>query len=207
MNKMNETTEAKNASTPNQRRKLLSGIAAGVAVTSLSSKTAWAGSTGSATGCSVSGNLSGNLSNACDSTSAIISGKSPGYWSNVLNKSNHPHSRRVANLSGTDQNVAWSSVFDVGRSPFNGIGSSSDKIGDFIPHGKYNNASHNEINRHLVAAYMNAKMNYYPLASGATAESYVQGLYDLVHNGVYTQAKMSESIYSTYDTPYLSDND
>jgi len=200
MNKMNETTESKNASTSNQRRRLLSGIAAGVAVTSLSSKTAWAGSTGSATGCSVSGNLSGNLSNACDTNTIAVSGRSPGHWGNVLNNSRNPHgARRFGVNLASNQNITWGSVFDFGREPFNGVGTSNDKIGDFLPHGQHNNVRHNEINRHLIAAYMNAKEGYYPLASGATAETYVRGLYDLVSSGTYSETEMSDSIQSTYE--------
>ena len=192
MNKKREIAEEKNTESSNSRRKVLSGIALGIAVTSLRSKTAWAGSIGGASGSSVSGNLSGNLSNALESNVSTISGKSPGYWKNVLNKRNH-------RLYDASANVKWGAVCGVTRAPFNSIGGSYSKIGDFIPQGRYNNLPHNEINRHLVAAYMNAKNGLYPLATGVTAESYVTGLYDLVLNGVYSQEAISESIISTYD--------
>lgn len=192
MNNRSELAGENNSKSSSSRRKVLSGITAGIAITSLRSKTAWAGSVGGASGSSVSGNLSGNLSNAFDSDVSTVVGKSPGYWSNVLNKRNH-------NKYDASANVAWGTVFGVTRAPFNGIGNSYSNIGDFIPHGKYNNRSHNEINRHLVAAYMNAKTGLYPLATGVTPEAYVIGLYDLVSNGTYSQEEISESIYSTYD--------
>lgn len=181
MNNSNENTEVQDKS--NSRRQFIFKAAAGTAVATLTSKTAWAGGAGGGTGCSVSGNLSGNLSQARDCSTAQVQGKSPSQWKRSLEK-------RPA------KNEIWKNVFGMGRNP-EGLSSGNSNLLEFLPDGSA--YVKDGINEALVTAYLNAKYGKYPLAPGVTANDYVVGLYDSYKNFTFSQSDIIDAVRDTYD--------
>jgi hypothetical protein len=183
------------------RRTFLKRASASAVIASLPLKATWAG--GAGTGCSVSGNLSGNLSRDC--STAQIDGRSPGGWHKYYKPgSNKYQADSSIPFDGTEE-CKWSFVFGLGRDPF--LVSSFDtdaelwwflpEIGDdgYSPTGS---AEYSNLNRHLVAAYLNAKSGKYGTLT-VSAEDYVSGLYDQVTSGLVTQIQIKNAIKSTYN--------
>lgn len=182
----------------NSRRRFVKRAAAVSLITVVPAKVSWA----QTAGCTVSGTLSGSLSRPCDEQTQTVSGYSPGTWGRVFNKVGHNdyHSFSAylpTNLAGGSWDTTWGEVFGMGRPPFGGDPSDS-MIRQYFHHFKPKRDRLNSgIDTQLAAAYLNAVVGEYPLAPGETAQTYVQGLYDLVSTGVYTQAQMESAIVST----------
>ncbi len=163
MNDLNKTGNSENT-TVNKRRSFLKKAGVTSLVLTLPSQSVWG------TACTVSGNMSGNLSNP-NQTGCVLKGRSPGYW--------HGH------LGGYSA-LVWDDVFS-GRPPF-GTNTTTGAaipvttpIEDFLPKRKGGSKNpirgpHN-LNRHLLAAFLNADSGLYPLA-GVTSYEYVAALYD-----------------------------
>ncbi|MDO6566306.1 twin-arginine translocation signal domain-containing protein [Alteromonas sp. 1_MG-2023] len=186
MNNSKENMDVENQS--NSRRQFIYKAAAGTAVATLASKTAWA--SGGGTGCSVSGNLSGNLSQARDCSTDSVQGLSPTEWATIFSDGDES-SYGVANIQ-------WKAIFGTSRRPLNGIGGNNNNLIKFLPGGKHSGKTGNDINEALVTAYLNAESGNYPLAGGITAYAYVENLYDNISNGTFTQSQIVEAVQDTY---------
>lgn len=178
------------------RRKFLVKASVTSLVAALPIRASWAGANG--TGCSVSGNLSGNLSRECE---VVLSGLSPGAW-----KNNYASSKKKFNsvASVPEKNTAeckWNYVFTSTRPPFSGPAGDEVELWWFLPNigiAPYSvGGSSENIDTHLVAAYLNAKSGLYG-ALTVSPEAYVSGLYDQVAYGEVSANVMKAAIESTY---------
>jgi len=194
-----ESSVTKNAKS-DVRRTFLKRATAGALIASLPLKATWAG--GNGTGCSVSGNLSGNLSRDC--STAQIDGRSPGGWHKYYKAGNKYQADSSIPFDGTEE-CKWRYVFGIGRDPFIVLPFDTDaELWWFLPNiGKdgyspEGSADYSNLNRHLVAAYLNAKSGKYGTLT-VSAEDYVCGLYDQVTLGDVTPTQMKNAIKSTYN--------
>ena len=166
MNQTNENKPSENGmDAKDSRRKFVTGSLAVSLLTVLPNKRVW----GTTNACTASGNMSGNVSNA-NQVNCSVSGFGPNRWKLLKERQN----------SRVDLNVyhsTWGQIFG-NNAPFGHKGSTSTPIYKFI--GVNTNTDYsgpNGINAHLVAAFLNAHHNLYPLASNVSPSQYVQGLY------------------------------
>lgn len=172
------------------RRRFLRKAGVTSLVLGLPSQSVWG------TTCTVSGNLSGNVSDNHSHDNCTITGKSPGYW--------HKLSRWPAEIQG----FVWSDVFfnaPFGTHADTGVAiPASTPLIDFMPQDGSDSPVRGtqNLNMHLVAAYLNAYTGKYPLAPGVTAAAYVNDLYDeidLVGPSSIAAADIKKAIEDTYE--------
>ena len=151
------------------RRKFLVKGAATALVATLPVKTGWArNNTGS--GCMVSGTLSGNQSAICDTNG--VSGKSPDDWDDECHSRRGGHGN--SSMASYASQTSWESIFvnppqaalsrPSRRNSNSGL-SASSSLEDILDRG-------GELERHLVAGYLNAVDGRYPLKPDVTPEMY-----------------------------------
>ncbi|MDO6558301.1 hypothetical protein [Paraglaciecola chathamensis] len=172
MNVVDNKSENSKEAVSNRRKFLVKGSAAALIV-SLPAKSTWATT---ANGCTVSGNLSGNLSQTCETTS--ISGLSPASW-----KSTAQNSRGFKNELKAKK---WNSIFSY--SPTGNEVSSRSHLWRILARGS-------DVDKNLVAGYLNALYGKYPLSSDVTPEMYATMLED---EAMKNQGALMDALSQTY---------
>lgn len=155
----------------NRRKFLVKGSAAALIV-SLPAKSTWATT---ANGCTVSGNLSGNLSQACETMS--ISGLSPAAWKSA---------GRDRGFRDELKAIKWNSIFSY--SPTGSEVSSGSNLWKILVKGS-------EVDKNLVAGYLNALYDKYPLSTDVTPEMYATMLED---EAMKNQGALLDALSQTY---------
>ncbi|WP_272995470.1 hypothetical protein [Paraglaciecola agarilytica] len=168
MNVVDNKPENSKEAVSNRRKFLVKGSAAALIV-SLPAKSTWATT---ANGCTVSGNLSGNLSQACTTTN--INGASPTAWLSA--------SSEKSRLKG----IKWKNVFSTSPTG-NEVGRNSS-LYRVLKRGS-------EIDKNLVAGYLNAEAGFYPLSVDVTPADYALMLEDEAMND---QGALLEALNQTY---------
>lgn len=178
MNVVDNKPENSKEAVSNRRKFLVKGSAAALIV-NLPAKSTWATT---ANGCTVSGNLSGNLSQAC--TTTTIAGVSPATWLQ--------DAKNNASLKSELQSVRWETIFNT--SP---TGSYVTKKGGVVhkPHLYRVLWQGSDIDKNLVAGYLNAVYGKYPLSSDVTPEMYATMLED---EAMKNQGALMDALSQTY---------
>ncbi|GAC23317.1 hypothetical protein GMES_1018 [Paraglaciecola mesophila KMM 241] len=178
MNVVDKKTENSQDAVSNRRKFLLKGSAAALIV-SLPSKATWATT---ANGFTVSGNLSGNLSQAC--TTTTIAGVSPATW--LVDAKNDQ------NLKDSLKAVKWDTVFSISTT-----GTYTNNNGGVVsrPHLYRVLWQGSDIDKSLVAGYLNAYYGNYPLSSEVTPEMYASMLEEEAMNN---QGALMDALSQTY---------
>lgn len=190
--KHNKQSIVKETESMDSRRKFLVKGAATALVATLPVKTSWARSGGHGGGCMVSGNLSGNQSAVCEAV--VVSGKSPEDWYDDCSSS-----RYVSGTARTASTTPWGTIFSF--TPTSGYSrggykkkdnrssvSSSSSLYEILERG-------GDLEQNLVAGYLNALDNRYPLKPGVTAEMYASMLEAEAEND---EAALIQALEQTY---------
>ncbi|MFD2818986.1 hypothetical protein [Paraglaciecola chathamensis] len=172
MNVVDNKPENSKEAVSNRRKFLVKGSAAALIV-SLPAKSTWATT---ANGCTVSGNLSGNLSQACETTS--ISGLAPASWKSTA--------RNNRGFKDELKAIKWNSIFSY--SPTGSEVGSGSNLWKILAKGS-------DVDKNLVAGYLNALYGKYPLSSGVTPAMYATMLED---EAMKNQGALLDALSQTY---------
>jgi hypothetical protein len=170
-----DTQIEQKARASNTRRKFLVRGTATALIASLPVKASWAGG-GSASGCMVSGTLSGNQSAVCESVK--VKGFSPHKWKNVAK-----HDRDTERAL---RGKKWKDVFD--GYPVGGDVNKNSDLLKILKKGA-------DVDKHLVAGYLNAESGKYELAPGVSGEQYARYLEE---EAMKNQPDLVKALEATY---------